>query len=444
MTRWIDRIREPSGAVPAKLRWLLIWGGGGVLVLAVGWSTWQQETAAPPPVPNPAEAQPPPSPVVMDRAETTVRASIRDLDEAEQRAAIEDASRRLAEQKKRRALQAAVGTHLRDPESRLAPSDYLPAGEYAESDVVEEEIRQLEARRRYESLRSPQIVLAAAKQAGSASAASAPEGRDPEPAPASEPAAPGEDGQKSAEERLYESLARALEDPEQYGQILHDGTAPDQPAPVILSGGTPTPSAADTPATLVEPRDPDGWERVYEGEFLECVLITQLRGDFPGPANAMVAVDMWSRDRQRIVVPRGSRVLGTASAVSQWGQARLGVAFHRLIYPDGRYVSLDQFTGLNQVGETGLKDKVNNHYASVFGAAAAVGVLSGLAAQDTAAFVGASDRIRSGTGAGVAQQGMAITERFLNRLPTVTIRAGHRVRVYFTSDVLVPGSPDRR
>ena len=210
-------------------------------------------------------------------------------------------------------------------------------------------------------------------------------------------------------------------------------------APTASAAAVPAgPDATDAPAMLVEPRDPEGWERIYEGEFLECVLVTQLRGDLPGPANAMVAVDMWSRDRQRIVIPRGSRVLGTATAVSQWGQARLGVAFHRLIFPDGRYVSLEQFTGLNQVGETGLKDRVNNHYLSVFGAAAAVGVLSGLAAADTAAYGGAGDRIRAGTGAGMAQQGMAITERFLNRLPTVTIRAGHRVRVYFASDVLVP------
>lgn len=196
---------------------------------------------------------------------------------------------------------------------------------------------------------------------------------------------------------------------------------------------------------LREPRDPEGWERIYEGEFLECVLVTQLRGDFPGPANAMVAVDMWSRDRQRIVIPRGSRVLGTASAVSQWGQARLGVAFHRLIFPDGGYVSLDQFTGLNQIGETGLKDRVDNHYQSLFGAAAAVGLLSGLTVQNTSVYGPAGERVRAGAGASLAQQGMAITEQFLNRLPTVTIRAGHRVRVYFTSDVLVPrGGTERR
>ena len=50
--RWVDRMREPSGAVPPNLRRLLVWGGCGVLVLAVGWSTWEQETAAPPEPPR--------------------------------------------------------------------------------------------------------------------------------------------------------------------------------------------------------------------------------------------------------------------------------------------------------------------------------------------------------------------------------------------------------
>ena len=40
----------------------------------------------------------------------------------------------------------------------------------------------------------------------------------------------------------------------------------------------------------------------------------------------------------------------------------LALVFHRLIMPDGFSVSLDQFHGLNQIGETGLTDLVNHHY----------------------------------------------------------------------------------
>ena len=69
-----------------------------------------------------------------------------------------------------------------------------------------------------------------------------------------------------------------------------------------------------------------GWERIYEGSFLEAVLVTQLSGDFPGPVLAQVAVPFYSADRQRVLVPRGARVIGTASAVQGQDQERLAVS----------------------------------------------------------------------------------------------------------------------
>jgi len=39
------------------------------------------------------------------------------------------------------------------------------------------------------------------------------------------------------------------------------------------------------------------------------------------------------------------------------------------------FVDLDQFQGLDQIGEEGLKDKVNNHYLQIFGTSIALGVI---------------------------------------------------------------------
>ena len=190
-------------------------------------------------------------------------------------------------------------------------------------------------------------------------------------------------------------------------------------------------------ARLEVPQDPPGWECIYEGSFLEAIMATQLTGDFPGPVLAVVAVPFYSADRQRILIPRGARVIGTAQAVTNQDQARLGVGFHRLIFPDGSWVSL-QFRGLNQLGEAALKDQVNRHYFSTFAAVGAVGILSGLTSVGGNPYEGGTAGMRSGAGQGLGQAATRILDRFLNRLPTITIRAGHRLRVWFTSDVLVP------
>ena len=193
----------------------------------------------------------------------------------------------------------------------------------------------------------------------------------------------------------------------------------------------------DNPTRSVEPADPPGWERIHEGSFLEAVLVTQLSGDFPGPVLAAVSVPFYSADRQRVLVPRGSRVIGTAAAVTSQDQSRLVVGFHRLLFPDGRWVALD-FHGLNQVGEGALKDQVNRHYLSLFAAVGAVGVISGLTLQGSNPYAGGSAGFRAGAGQGLGQGATQILQRFLNRFPTITIRAGHRLRIWFTSDVLVP------
>ena len=191
-------------------------------------------------------------------------------------------------------------------------------------------------------------------------------------------------------------------------------------------------SRTSEPGRFVRPENPPGWERIREGSFLEAVLLTQLSGEFPGPVLAMVSVPLYSADRQRVLIPRGARVVGTAIAVQNRDQSRLAVAFHRLLLPDGSWVDLE-FAGLNQAGESALQDQVNRRYLSTFAAAGAVGALSGLT------LAGASPYgLRAGVGQGLGGSAASMLDRYLNRMPEITIRAGHRLRVWFTADVLVP------
>ena len=179
---------------------------------------------------------------------------------------------------------------------------------------------------------------------------------------------------------------------------------------------------------------------VFEGTALETLLVNRLNGTFAGPVNCLVTNDIYSHDRQHILIPAGTKVLGEAKKVEAFGQQRLAVFFHRLVMPDGYSVSLDQFKGLNQIGETALRDKVNNHYLQIFGASLAVGILGGIAEVGTGNTLTNSslDRAREGFGASMANSSINILDRFLNILPTLTIREGSRVKVYLSGDLLLP------
>ena len=238
---------------------------------------------------------------------------------------------------------------------------------------------------------------------------------------------------------LEDQIAAEAQADQDFIAALRGTPATPEAAPLIpaATSGSATAQDHSSPARVETAKDPPGWERIYEGSFLEAALVTQLSGDFPGPVLAVVSLPFYSADRQRVLVPRGARIIGTAQAVGNQDQSRLAVGFHRLIYPDGRWVSL-QFRGLNQLGEGALKDQVDRHYFSMFAAVGAVGVLSGLTAAGGNPYQGGTQAMRSGAGQGLGQAATRILDRFLNRMPTITIRAGHRLRVWLTSDVLVP------
>jgi type IV secretion system protein VirB10 len=179
---------------------------------------------------------------------------------------------------------------------------------------------------------------------------------------------------------------------------------------------------------------------LQEGTLIDAVLTNRLDGSAAGLVNAMVTAPVYARGYQLEVIPRGSRLLGTSSPVTQFGQQRLAVAFHRLIFPDGRSQSLDRLPALNQRGDGGLKDQVNQHLLQIFGTSLAIGALAGLAQVNTGLGYEQSwgDAYWQGVGSSVTQSSMRILDRFLNQLPTVTIREGHRLKVYLTADLSLP------
>jgi type IV secretion system protein TrbI len=211
-----------------------------------------------------------------------------------------------------------------------------------------------------------------------------------------------------------------------------------QPAQAPVEGGAAQ-SPSTPPITSAGPRHP-----ILEGTVIEAVLSNRLDGAREAPAVCQVSIPVYSHAGDRILIPAGARFIGRTRPVGRLGQSRLEVTFHRLIFPDGRTVPLDRFVALNQRGDLGLRDRVNNHYASTFAAAAAVGVISGATQALANAGVGASaDRtiIVAGGADGTSQAAGNVLNRVSSRLPEVTIREGHRIRIYVTRDIELPAYP---
>jgi type IV secretory pathway VirB10-like protein len=189
---------------------------------------------------------------------------------------------------------------------------------------------------------------------------------------------------------------------------------------------------------------------IFEGTTLESVLVNRLNSDFAGPVICQISSDVYSHDHAELLIPAGTRILGETKKVNDVGQERLAVIFHRLIMPDGYAVDLDQAPGLNQIGETALKDKVNNHYFKIFGSSIAVGAIAGLASigANNSAVTGLpasnTSAYREGVTGSLSQSSLRILDKFLNIPPTITIREGHRVGIFLTQDLLLPAYSNHR
>jgi type IV secretion system protein VirB10 len=119
----------------------------------------------------------------------------------------------------------------------------------------------------------------------------------------------------------------------------------------------------------------------------------------------------------------------------------MSLTFHRLIMPDGYTVDLDQFKGLNQIGEIGVKDKVNNHYIEIFGVSIALGIVAGAGEiMEGGSSIGASgsQTLMNSTSQSLSSTSNSILSQFMQIPPTITIRPGTRVKVFITQDLLLP------
>ena len=445
MIGWKRLYAKPAGSLPGGV--VTQWGVAiitiGVLLFLTYWiysSDGEEAELA-----EGAETDQAPAGSFADRMASQVEAESLRADTRRQAA-----DRALQEQDRQQRQQAASGggigagrVSVDEAMLRAGPSPDTGQAYTEEEWELRERLRLEAVERRSRSLRSSPIAQTYRQLDGGAAASERPVAAMKSPVEAMR--AQGEAALQQALDTigtvttgLEDQIAAEAQADQAFIEALR-GTPTAAATPAVATASAAPVAARDysSPARVGAGEDPPGWERIHEGSFLEAALVTQLSGDFPGPVLAVVSTPFYSADRQRILVPRGARVIGTAQAVANQDQSRLAVSFHRLIYPDGRWVSLE-FHGLNQLGEGALKDRVARHYFSMFAAVGAVGVLSGLTAARGNPYEGGVEGFRAGAGQGLGQATTRILDRFLNRLPTITIRAGHRLRVWFTSDVLVP------
>lgn len=178
------------------------------------------------------------------------------------------------------------------------------------------------------------------------------------------------------------------------------------------------------------------------GTLIPALLITGITSDLPGDIVGQVSRDVYDSRSQRILlIPRGSRLIGTYDNQIAAGQGRLLVAWTRLLLPDGRSMQLPGLPLTDREGNSGAQGTVDNHWRRVFGNALLLSALSaGLQlsqpSQATVLATPSAGQVAAGAvGQELSTVAMEIIKRGMSAAPTITIPAGQAFNVMLNGDI---------
>lgn len=201
---------------------------------------------------------------------------------------------------------------------------------------------------------------------------------------------------------------------------------------------------AATAMTRLEP--PGSPYTLRAGTLIPGVLLTAINSDLPGDVLAQVSRDVYdSRNQQALLIPKGTRLLGTYDHPVAAGEVRLLVAWTRLILPDGRSLGLPGLELVDRQGQTGAAGDVDTHWRRVFGnalllSAIAAGVQLSQPRQLSVLAPPATGQVTAGA---LGQELSGVASEMLRRgvdvPPTITIPQGQSFNVFLKGDLMFDG-----
>jgi len=239
--------------------------------------------------------------------------------------------------------------------------------------------------------------------------------------------------------------------------------AAEPPAPA--ASGAPSGDAGAAKIALDPDRDPNGQQRkadfvgatdrtsdinpyalvaspspytLMAGSVISASLITGLNSDLPGLVTAQITENAYDSVTGRILlVPQGSRLVGSYDSVVAFGQKRALVVWQRIILPDGASVRIDNVPATDTAGYAGLSDKVDVHTWQLLKGVA----LSSLLGVGTQLSFGSDESdlvraIRESAQQSGSRAGDQLVTRNLNIQPTIRVRPGWPLRVVVHKDIV--------
>jgi type IV secretion system protein VirB10 len=194
---------------------------------------------------------------------------------------------------------------------------------------------------------------------------------------------------------------------------------------------------------------------IAQGKIIHAILETAINSDLPGVIRAIVSHDIYAEAGKDVLIPKGSRLIGTYNSAVRRGQARVFIVWTRVIRPDGIDMAINS-PGTDALGRAGVTGDVDNKYFEIFssailtssmdiGIAAAGQALFGNQQQTTTTSGGGTTTTSSPSATAVQEAvqnfgdvGKSIVGSTLSLAPTINIDQGTPIEVLVNHDLVFP------
>ena len=196
----------------------------------------------------------------------------------------------------------------------------------------------------------------------------------------------------------------------------------------VLNGALP--SAITQAEVIANPSN-----TVIQGTMIQAVMETALDSSLPGQTRAIISEDIFSYDGSRLLIPRGSRLIGRYRSGIEIAQKRVTIAWDRIVLPNNQTVQISSFGG-DELGRSGVTGFVDTRFDERFGSAALISIIS--AAPSVAAAQVEDETtadVLEDVGDDLADATDSVIGEYLSIGPVIYVDQGARVTVMVDRDL---------
>ncbi|HEY0333420.1 MAG TPA: TrbI/VirB10 family protein, partial [Stenotrophomonas sp.] len=263
------------------------------------------------------------------------------------------------------------------------------------------------------------------------------------PSTAPPPLPPMPEPPPAADDAYASPAARSPSLVERRAMDMAASSQPSASAPGV-NDPSPSPGLQPTQATDAAFLDrPD--TLLLRGTYVRCALETRIITDVSGFTSCLVAEPVYSVTGRRLLLPKGSKVLGQYGSGAVKGE-RVAVVWDRIVTPTGIDVSMAS-PGIDNLGSAGHPGQLDAHWGQRVASALFISLLSDAfkyygekyGPEATTAYPGTGavvqDPFQSNTANTVQRLAEQAVDAAGQRPPTVTLSQGAIVNVYVSRDV---------